>query len=172
MLEWTTAAEMNNSHFNLQYSTNGTDFTTIAKVDSKAPNGNSAVSINYSYEHLTPALGHNYYRLQQVDLDQQSTLNAKVVDLIWGTNGSTVSIYPNPTQDVLNIDLYTTKVQNTTVKVLDMSGRIVKQIQARSEVGMNKLSISLGEVAGGIYTVQVYENDQLTHVDKVRKADK
>jgi len=172
LLEWTTASEQNNAYFNLQYSTNGSDFTTIAKVDSKAPNGNSAVSINYSFEHLTPSLGHNYYRLQQVDLDNHSTINAKVVDLIWGTNGSTVSIYPNPTQDVLNIDLYTSKVQNTTVKVLDMSGRIVKQIQARSEVGMNKLSISLGEVAGGIYTVQIFENDQLTHVDKVRKADK
>jgi len=169
LLEWTTASEMNNSHFNLQYSTNGSDFATIAKVDSKAPNGLSSTAINYSFEHLTPALGHNYYRLQQVDLDNHSTLNAKVVDLIWGTNGSTVSIYPNPTQDVLNIDLYTSKVQNTTVKVLDMSGRIVKQIQARSEVGMNKLSISLGEVAGGIYTVQVFENDQLTHVDRVNK---
>jgi hypothetical protein len=98
-------------------------------------------------------------------------MNAKVVDIIWGTNGSTVSIYPNPTQDVLNIDLYTTKVQNTTVKVLDMSGRIVKQVQARSEAGMNKLSLSLGDIASGVYTVQVFENDQLTHVSKVKKND-
>jgi hypothetical protein len=98
-------------------------------------------------------------------------MNAKVVDIIWGTNGSTVSIYPNPTQDVLNIDLYTSKVQNTTVKVLDMSGRIVKQIQGRSEAGMNKLSISLGEIASGVYTVQVFENDNLTHVSKVKKND-
>jgi hypothetical protein len=98
-------------------------------------------------------------------------MNAKVVDIIWGTNGSTVSIYPNPTVDVLNIDLYTSKVQNTTVKVLDMSGRIVKQIQGRSEAGMNKLSISLGEIASGVYTVQVFENDNLTHVSKVKKND-
>jgi hypothetical protein len=98
-------------------------------------------------------------------------MNAKVVDIIWGTNGSTVSIYPNPTQDVLNIDLYTSKVQNTTVKVLDMSSRIVKQVQARSEAGMNKLSLNLGDIASGVYTVQVFENDQLTHVSKVKKND-
>jgi len=167
LLEWSTSAELNNAYFNLQYSTNGTDFTTIAKVDSKAPNGLSATTLNYSYEHNTPALGHNYYRLQQVDLDGNSAQHAKVVDLIWGANGSTVSLYPNPTKDVLNIDLYTTRVQNTTVKVLDMSGRIVKQIQARSEAGMNKLSISLGDIASGVYTVQVFENDVLSHVGKV-----
>jgi hypothetical protein len=82
-----------------------------------------------------------------------------------------VRIYPNPTQDVLNIDLYTSKVQNTTVKVLDMSSRIVKQVQARSEAGMNKLSLNLGDIASGVYTVQVFENDQLTHVSKVKKND-
>jgi hypothetical protein len=171
MLEWTTASEQNNAYFNLQHGTDGINFTTIAKVNSQAINGNSSSILNYSFENTKPQLGHNYYRLQQVDIDNHSTMNAKVVDIIWGTNGSTVSIYPNPTQDVLNIDLYTTKVQNTTVKVLDMSGRIVKQIQGRSEAGMNKLSISLGEIASGVYTVQVFENDNLTHVSKVKKND-
>jgi hypothetical protein len=169
MLEWTTASEQNNAHFNLQHSTNGVDFKTIAKVNSKAQNGNSQTELNYSFEHTTPSLGHNYYRLEQVDIDNQSTINAKIVDLIWGANGSTVSLYPNPTQDVLNIDLYTTKVQNTTVKVLDMSGRVVKQIQARSEAGMSTLSVSLGELSSGVYTVQVYDNDKLSHVGKVKK---
>ena len=171
MLEWTTASEQNNAYFNLQHGTDGINFTTIAKVNSQAPNGNSSSILNYSFENTKPQLGHNYYRLQQVDIDNHSTMNAKVVDIIWGTNGSTVSIYPNPTVDVLNIDLYTSKVQNTTVKVLDMSGRIVKQIQGRSEAGMNKLSISLGEIASGVYTVQVFENDNLTHVSKVKKND-
>jgi hypothetical protein len=169
MLEWTTASEQNNAYFNLQHSTNGVDFKTIAKVNSKAQNGNSQTELNYGYEHTTPSLGHNYYRLEQVDIDNQSTINAKIVDIIWGANGNTVSLYPNPTQDVLNIDLYTSKVQNTTVKVLDMSGRVVKQIQARSEAGMSTLSISLGELASGVYTVQVYDNDKLSHVGKVKK---
>jgi hypothetical protein len=170
MLEWTTASEQNNAYFNLQHSTNGVDFKTIAKVNSKAQNGNSQTELNYGFEHTTPSLGHNYYRLEQVDIDNQSTINAKIVDIIWGADGSTVSMYPNPTQDVLNIDLYTSKVQNTTVKVLDMSGRVVKQIQARSEAGMNKLNISLADLAKGIYTVQIYENNALAHMSKIVKS--
>ncbi|MBU3677769.1 MAG: T9SS type A sorting domain-containing protein, partial [Chitinophagaceae bacterium] len=78
---------------------------------------------------------------------------------------------PNPTQGLVNIDVYATRNQLTGVKVLDMSGRVVKQILAQSEAGMNKLSIDLGDIAQGIYTIQVYENDQLTHVERVRKAE-
>lgn len=170
-LEWTTVSEQNNSHFMLQYSTDGSHFTDLAKVDSKAPNGNSNDVLNYSYDHTNPALGHNYYRLQQMDIDGKKSYHANVVDLIWGSNGSTVSVYPNPSQGVVNIDLYTVKAQNTLIKVLDMSGRIVKQIEARSEAGMNKLSVDLGDVAQGIYTLQVFENGQMTFVERVRKAN-
>ena len=169
LLTWTTSSEINNAYFNLLYSTNGKDFATIGKVNSKAQNGNSQQELNYSFENTSPALGHNYYQLEQVDLDGKSTKSTELVDLIWGANGSTASVYPNPVSDNLNIDLYVTKAQNTTIKLLDMSGRIVKQIQARSNVGMNKLTIDISSIATGLYTVQIYENDNLTQVSKVKK---
>ncbi|MCC7030250.1 MAG: T9SS type A sorting domain-containing protein, partial [Chitinophagaceae bacterium] len=65
--------------------------------------------------------------------------------------------------------LYAATAQNTTVKLLDMSGRVIKQIQAKSAVGMNNIKLSMGEIASGVYTVQVYENNQLSHTGKVKK---
>jgi hypothetical protein len=168
-LSWTTGSEQNNAYFNLQHSTDGSNFTTIAKVNSKAVNGNSATPLNYTAINSKPALGHNYYRLQQTDLDNKLSVHAQIVDLIWGANGSTVSIYPNPTTDILNIDLYAATAQNTTVKLLDMSGRVIKQIQAKSAVGMNNIKLSMGEITSGVYTIQVYENNTLSHTSKVKK---
>jgi hypothetical protein len=170
-LSWITSSEQNNAYFNLQHSTDGISFSTIAKVASKAPNGNSNTALSYTATNNKPALGHNYYRLQQVDIDNKVSVHAQIVDLIWGANGSTVSIYPNPTTDILNIDLYATAAQNTTVKLLDMSGRVIRQVQAKSAVGMNNIQLSLGEIASGVYTVQVYENNHLTHTSKVKKND-
>jgi hypothetical protein len=170
-LSWITSSEQNNAYFNLQHSTDGISFSTIAKVASKAPNGNSNTALSYTATNNKPALGHNYYRLQQVDIDNKESVHAQIVDLIWGANGSTVSIYPNPTTDILNIDLYATSAQNTTVKLLDMSGRVIRQVQAKSSVGMNNIQLSLGEIASGVYTVQVYENNHLTHTSKVKKND-
>ncbi|MBL7766273.1 MAG: fibronectin type III domain-containing protein [Chitinophagaceae bacterium] len=88
---------------------------------------------------------------------------------LFNLNDQNVTLYPNPTKDVLNVDLFTETANNTTVKVLDMSGRVVKMIQARTELGMNHIQISLNELVNGLYTVQVIENDKLTYTGKVSK---
>ncbi|KXK44443.1 MAG: Delta-60 repeat-containing protein, partial [Bacteroidetes bacterium OLB11] len=171
LLSWTTASEQNNAYFNLQHSTDGITFNTIAQVNSKGLNGNSQVRLEYQAENSKPQLGHNYYRLEQVDIDGRVSVHAKVIDLIWGADGSSVNIYPNPTTDVLNVDLYAPTAQNTSVKVLDMSGRVVKQIDAKSQAGANHIQLSLGDIASGVYTVQVYSNNKLSFTSKVRKND-
>jgi hypothetical protein len=85
--------------------------------------------------------------------------------------GTYVSIYPNPTQDMMHIDFQVNGTVNTIVKVLDIRGRIVKKVQARSEKGFNSMHISLHEVPAGTYTVQVLQDNQLSFTDKVTKND-
>jgi len=111
--------------------------------------------------------------------DMSSTLNGAVrtqstqtQDITrQGLTEAAITMYPNPTQDVVNIDLYASSVVNTIVKVSDIRGRIVKQIQARSEKGYNQVSVSLSEVPSGVYTVQVFQDSQLSFTDQVTKKD-
>ena len=171
ILEWTTGSEINNAYFNLQHGTDGINFSTLAKVSTKAPGGNSSIDIDYRSENLKPAIGHNYYRLQQVDVDGHSTYESRIVDLIWDNDGNSVTMYPNPTTDVLNIDLFATEASTTSVRISDMSGRTVKSVLLKSVAGMNNVTISLSELANGLYTVQIVTNDKLSFVQKVRKND-
>ncbi|MNQ90477.1 hypothetical protein D3C85_1058200 [compost metagenome] len=48
ILNWTTTSETNNSHFVIQKSVNGSTWTDVAKVASKAEKGNSSVPLNYT----------------------------------------------------------------------------------------------------------------------------
>lgn len=80
-----------------------------------------------------------------------------------------VSVYPNPTSDELNIDVVMDNESMTTVKVMDMSGRVVKQIQASTIIGQNNIKISLAELTAGLYTIQIINNDKLMHVSRVSK---
>jgi hypothetical protein len=80
-----------------------------------------------------------------------------------------VSLYPNPTSDVLNIDLTCTASNMTTIKVLDLSGRLVKQVQVNSIKGDNSFVISFREYTTGIYLLEIYEDMKLTHVTKIEK---
>jgi hypothetical protein len=52
-----------------------------------------------------------------------------------------------------------------------MSGRLVKQIQANAEIGVNNIAVNLSDVSAGVYQVQVFANDKLTHISKVSKQD-
>jgi len=168
LVEWTTVSEENSKLFNVQRSANGQNFETIGTVNSQAINGNSNEELNYSFVDENPQVGHNYYMLEQVDFDN-NTSYTKAIDIIWGANGSTVSIYPNPAKSILNIDLSAAKASQTEIKLVDMSGRVVKSVLTQSEKGLNHVTIDLSDISVGIYGVQVFENNKLTHVSKVRK---
>jgi hypothetical protein len=169
VLTWTTTSELNNAAFTVLYSNDGKNYTPLTTVNSKATSGNSNVELSYSAENKQPKLGHNYYKLEQIDMDGKSLMNTQVVDLMWGATASTINVYPNPTSNELNIDIFTTKAENSTIKILDMSGRILKEIQTKLSAGANSIQTNIGELATGIYTLQIFENNKITQVSKVEK---
>jgi hypothetical protein len=68
-LEWMTASEIDNSHYELEKSLDGVDYSKIATVDAI---GNSQTLTTYYYtDHSQNAVATVYYRLKQVDYDGQ-----------------------------------------------------------------------------------------------------
>lgn len=49
LVEWTTKSEKNNSHFEIEVSTDGSDFKSIGTLKSQAVNGSSDTSLNYEF---------------------------------------------------------------------------------------------------------------------------
>jgi hypothetical protein len=100
-----------------------------------------------------------------------STPASKPEDVIEATTETATdfAIYPNPTSDVIHIDYYAVDNQTTMVKVYDLTGRLMKQISRQSAKGNNSIDVNLGEFSNGVYTIQVYENNNLTHTSRVRK---
>lgn len=169
ILTWTTTSETNNSHFNILYSVDAKDFSVIGKINTNAINGNSQMKIDYSFENKNIALGHNYYQLQQVDFDEKTTTNATLVDIIRNENGNTISVYPNPILNDLNIDFYTAKSENLSIKLVDMSGRVLKEINTNINSGTNHLEMNVNDVATGVYAIQFIENGVITNQLKIKK---
>lgn len=80
-----------------------------------------------------------------------------------------VSVYPNPTSGELTIDLSVENELMTTIKVMDMSGRVVKQIQATTHAGQNSIKMNIDELTTGLYTIQVINNDRVINTSRVSK---
>jgi hypothetical protein len=82
-----------------------------------------------------------------------------------------ITVYPNPATSVVMVDVTTEAAQQTVVKLYDISGRLVKQMQAQHESGAHTMTISLSELSNGMYTVQVICDDVLKHTSKISKQD-
>ena len=169
IISWSTVNESNNNYFTVLYSKNGVDFNAIAQLKSKGMNGNSQLKLNYSAENSSFQLGHNYYKLQQTDLDGKATTYSQIADVLHNENGTVVTVYPNPMKDELWIDTYHMATSKVEIKIIDMSGRILKNSIAEQLKGSHKITIPVNDLHEGIYAVQVIENGKLISTSKVRK---
>jgi hypothetical protein len=84
-------------------------------------------------------------------------------------NGSIVTIYPNPMKDELWIEMYNSAALKLEIRIVDMSGRILKHINADQAKGNHKISIPVNDLNAGIYAVQIIENGKLTSTSKINK---
>ncbi len=92
--------------------------------------------------------------------------NNKMTTIMDDMNSS-INIYPNPISDILYIDLTTISSSRVTLNILDMSGRLIKQVHFNATKGLNSNSINFSDLPKGIFTLQVFENGIVTHVRKI-----
>lgn len=154
-VKWQTSMEMNSKHFEVQRSTDAVHYSTIAIVNSRAPGGSSAVTLNYSMEDATAnALNATqiYYRLQQVDLDGKSALSKVETVRFNGVND--INVYPNPLRagEILNIKGLKL---GETIRLVNVTGQIIISQKANSVVA----KINLPMLKPGVYHLQVTSTD-------------
>jgi hypothetical protein len=141
-IEWATTNEVNNSHFEIERTNDGENWSTIGTVEG---NGNTFALTNYEFVDNTPAQGVNVYRLKQVDWngDFEYSITKTVV---WGgeSTKNNVQVYPNPGVNVIHV----TGVDNPTVTVYNMAGSVMIQ-------SSNTNSLDLQELLKGVYFIHV-----------------
>jgi hypothetical protein len=170
-LIWSTFNETNCREMILQHSTNGSEYSDIARIASLADGGTSEEQLDYGYLHTTPSFGTNYYRLKTMSHDGEKFYHNEIVTLSKAMPTTKVTVYPNPTRDVVNLDFYSQVDDQLHVKVLDMTGRVVKTVQVQINMGQNTVGLGIGEFPQGIYSIQLYMGTQLIHVSKIYRQD-
>jgi fibronectin-binding autotransporter adhesin len=154
-LDWTTATEANNAKFIVERSVNGTSFNPIGEVASRATNGNSNVSINYSFVDVNPVSGKSFYRLRQVDRGGAEKLSHIVTLRRGGGKLEITDVRPNPTSNFVYFNLLGENNTSKLLVVRDMNGKEVLRKQYNN-AGSN--SLNLANLSSGIYTLEAIDN--------------
>jgi len=148
--QWLTASEINSDYFVVERSQDGQTFEAFANLPAA---GNSQEVLTYDTWDNTPHMGQSYYRVQQVDLD--GTIDYAPVVSVYITPLATLSMFPNPTEDIAWVDATLYDGGPVSLVVSDMSGRKILQQQHSLDAGQHRFQLDMENQPEGVYTVQV-----------------
>jgi hypothetical protein len=157
-LNWTTASEVNNSHFEIYRSFDAVIFEHIGSVQG---NGTSNVLIHYSYQDASNQTGTIYYRLRQVDYDGGHTESHQVSVSV--QQSLKVHVFPNPanTSDWVQIQLDNHTAN--TLQIYDLTGKLI--YEKRNVSGLIRLPKEF--LSRGAYILRVQNSCGKLQVKKL-----
>jgi len=127
LLKWETAMELNNSGFAVERNVDG-NWQQIGWVPTQAVNGNSDVTLSYTFTDLNNTKGISQYRIRQVDIDTQSKYSEIRSVRGEGQLGKTI-VYPNPSHNGKVNVVFEDASVTRDVTVADMNGRTTRQMK-------------------------------------------
>lgn len=174
-LTWTTSMERENSHFEVQRSTDGLkSWEVIGNVDGM---GWSDAPVNYRFEDVNPSIagGTVYYRLNQVDFDGTSSLSKVLSVKVPGvqfTQG-VWRAYPNPTSGeqlrVSLLDKSQYSGEDIAFKIIHPTS-ISKAVSVTSENEMNEaISQMIRNVPKGVFVIELTWGQKIEHIKVLKK---
>ena len=76
-------------------------------------------------------------------------------------NSDAVVIYPNPSNGNFSIIINSLKSDEYTIKVIDISGRLIKELDVNCTLGNNAISLDITNVETGVYNVVISNGNQI-----------
>jgi hypothetical protein len=148
-LKWQTSQEINNRGFFIERSANGVAWETIGFV---AAATGSANIYEYQFTDAQPAIGVNYYRLKQQDLDGRYEYSS--VRPVQHQYSGRTFIFPNPANDVLSI---VTQENKFKAQIINMEGKVAATF-------INQKNMAIRHLPSGIYYLRlIYDGNRVEH---------
>ncbi len=154
-LRWVTASEINVSHFVIERSIDGVNFSDAAVIFAY---GNTTDMTSYNYSDNLKEIQSSvvYYRLRSVDVDGQSMYSETRIIRTTKQAENTITIvtFPNPVTSEVRISI-PANWQNKKVvyEVLNANGQVVKKAETASSSQTE--TVNMSTVNRGFYVIKV-----------------
>lgn len=166
-LTWSTASELNSDYFQVEYSYDAINFTTLAEKIKAA--GSSNLTNKYTSSHADFS-SYVYYRIKQVDIDGR--IDYSVVKSVKRSKLATfkVDIYPIPMDksNIINLNVSSVDKSTLVLKMTDVTGKVMKSKSYTPNTETIMESFDMSNMATGIYFIEV-KNAQGKQVVKIVK---
>ncbi len=141
LLQWETLSEINASGFEIEHSVDAKNWSTVGFERAK---GGSSIQ-QYSFTHLQPQGGVNYYRLRQVDHDgRYMYTDVRSVRI----NQVGLKVYPNPASHRIYVRIADPS-SIRSVQLFDVAGRLIRTYPAVTN------GLDVADLPNGSYLISV-----------------
>ena len=160
-LNWTVGTEDNVTHYEVERSNNGVDFTKIAVVTATKAN-------KYTTLDGAPQIGLNYYRLKTIDNDGKFSFYGSIQSVkVNALANAGVKVYPNPIKgNKVSVSMNGHAAGTYHYKLVNGSGAIAQQGPLVYD-GNTDISLTIN-VPAGLYVLQL-NNGSVTIQTKLIK---
>ena len=149
---WSVTNQVNFKQYEVEWSTDGSNFRSIAVINANNVNGLNAM---YSYLHINPSEGKNYYRLKMINVD--GSFEYSLVKVVNISKGISINVFPNPAQKFISVNLNGIPTANIQINLIDAEGRTVKRFNNIA----NSTNISIENLSAGIYELKVANKNKI-----------
>jgi len=154
-ISWTVQNEGGESYYQLQKSTDGQSYTTIAQV---AASGSGTYSYNDAIDVGVSAT--YYYRLRCVAKNSSIVLS-NIVSITVTGNRKSIKVYSNPFRGNLIVDIVTPVHDNATMVLSDAAGRQVLKAIYDVTAGDNVITLNgTDRLSSGVYILKITSTQQ------------
>jgi hypothetical protein len=150
-ISWATTSEVNNSHFEVEHSLDGSNFVEIGRV---VGNGFSNKLLKYHYIHQKPLKGINYYRLKQVDFNGIFDYS----DIRYVKYEPNNEMLIKQFADFIQLEFENTNNEDTQIRMIDFSGKLIDIQKVEKGEGIASVNINTQHLAAGAYNIQLIRN--------------
>ncbi|MEP6673729.1 MAG: S8 family serine peptidase [Ferruginibacter sp.] len=156
-LQWKVANEINVSHYEVEYGTDGANFS---KLYTLTASNSTAAEKTYSQLHPFPVAGNNYYRIKQVDKDGRFSYSS--IAMVRMDKVNPVSIMPNPAKDYVSIR--TVSLMNQ-LQLFNATGQLLMNVKP----GNTSYLLNITNLPKGQYSVRIETNNEVINEKIVKE---
>jgi len=148
-LNWEAANEFETVRYEIEKSLNGTNFSFLTSNLSR-----QMAQSAYTNFDLNPVMGWNYYRLKVID-KSGSFFYSPIRPVKFDKGLEEVKLFPVPAHTVLNIQLPSSYINQTTLQVIAVDGKFIASLKPAA----NMVVLNVQPLAAGTYFIQIIKND-------------
>lgn len=163
-LDWSTTIELDNDYFEIQRSTDGIQFESINKIAGAGTSYDRQVYVDWDN---TPPLGHVYYRLKQVDIDQTSSFSPIRHVYLKEADNNLLALYPNPLVLPKPLHLTVQKTGTYQITIYNGLGTIVFTKEWNNSSMNSSQQFQLPDLSAANYFYTIHHETSLVNQGKL-----